>query len=352
MSAYGRIRGLLSRKKLDGFLISELVNIRYLTGFAGSSAALYIGKGETLFFTDFRYRTECESLLKNEELMIIRDDLLKGVNKTLRARGVRRVGFEYGASYRTFDILRKEFELESLKDVVEQIRERKDQEEMRNIGTAVARAEDAFMEIKGSIRAGVKELKIALLLEERLKRKGCKVLPFDIIVASGKNAALPHAKVSEKKIDHGDLVVVDWGAECEGYMSDMTRTFLIRGGEKTAVKKKIYRTVLRANRKGLECVHAGARCKDVDERVRSVIRDGGFGEHFGHATGHGVGLRVHEKPSLSQRSKEVLRPGMVITVEPGIYIPEVGGVRIEDMMHVSNGTSRRLTSLPKSLEIL
>jgi len=352
MNAYEKIRSLLSRKKLDGILITDLVNIRYLTGFNGSSAALFVGKAETMFFTDFRYKTECESLLNDEDLVIVRDDLLKEAVRVLRAKGVRRLGFEYGSSYRTFDVLRKGFELEGLKDSIERIREQKDRKEVDSIRTAVARAEESFSEIRKWIGVGSKERKVALLLEERLKRKGCRVLPFDIIVASGKNAALPHAKASEKKIEPGDLVVVDWGGECDGYMSDMTRTVLIKGGERAALKKKIYNTVLRANKKGLECVFSGTRCREIDECARSAIREAGFGEYFGHATGHGVGLHVHEKPSLSQRSKEVLRPGTVVTVEPGIYIPEVGGVRIEDMILVQNGTTTRLTSLPKSLEIL
>jgi len=352
MSKYKNIRRILSRKNLDGLLVTDLVNVRYLTGFPGSSAALFIGRNGTFFFTDFRYRTECESLLSEEKLVIIRDSMLKGISKILRTEGVRRIGFEYGTSYRVFDLLRKDFDLESVKDLIEKERAQKNREEIMSIRTAVARAEGAFAETKKLIRPGVKERRISLYLEERLKKAGCRSLPFDIIVASGRNAALPHAKVSEKKLDPGDLIIIDWGGECNGYMSDMTRTFLLKGGPSQGTKRKIYQTVLRANRKALEHVHEGVQCSDIDETAREVIRKSGYGEYFGHATGHGVGLNVHEKPSLSGRSKEVLKKGMVITVEPGIYIPDLGGVRIEDMMYIRNGTSQRLTSLPKSLEML
>lgn len=349
MDRYANIIRTISRKKLDGFLITDLLNIRYLTSFSGSSAALLVRTGGVTFFTDFRYQYECEGLLTSEELVIIRDDFLRGVVKHLRARGIRSLGFEYGASYRIFDSLRKSFRLKSLKDVVEDLRVAKSPWELSRIMEAVRRAEGAFRETLGWVRPGTTERKVALLLGERLRRAGCRRLPFEIIVASGRNSALPHARVSEKKIEAGDLVTIDWGAEADGYMADMTRTLLMRGA-RDPVKRKIHETVLRANRRAVAAVGTSVPCGEVDATARAVIEKAGYGEFFGHGTGHGVGLNVHEKPAVSPRSRDILAAGSVITVEPGIYIPDVGGVRIEDMVLVEKGRGKCLTSLDRGME--
>jgi Xaa-Pro aminopeptidase len=352
MDTYRTIRAMLSRKKLDGLLITDLLNIRYLTSFAGSSAALFVGvDGRNIFFTDFRYQYECEDLLDEEELVILKNDFYSGIRKKLKSLEVKNIGFEYGASYQTYDRLRKDFHLVSLKDSVERMRMQKESRELEHITLAVRRAEEAFTETKKWIRVGTKERKIALVLEERLKKAGCRQIPFDIIVASGKNSELPHAKVTEKKLESGDLVVFDWGGEAGGYMSDMSRTVLMRGPG-TGKKKKMYETVLKANEKAIEGVKPGLSCRNVDSIARNIISGEGFGEYFGHATGHGVGLNVHERPSVSPRSRDVLACGMVITVEPGIYLPGVGGVRIEDMVVVERQKGRPLTALPKGMEIL
>lgn len=348
MDRYAKIIETISRKRLDGFLITDLLNIRYLTSFSGSSAALLIGARGVTFFTDFRYQYECERLLTSEELVIVRDDFLRGVGKHLRARGVRSLGFEYGASYRLFDSLRKSFRLKSLKDLVEDLRVSKDSRELLSIREAVRRAEGAFRETLGWIRPGTRERKVALVLEERLKEAGCRRLPFEIIVASGRNSALPHARASEKKIESGDLVTIDWGAEADGYMADMTRTLLMEGAREP-VKREIHETVLRANRRAVAAVGAGIPGEEVDAAARTVIEKAGYGDFFGHGTGHGVGLNVHEKPAVSPRSRDVLAPGAVITVEPGIYIPDIGGVRIEDMVLVEKGRGKCLTSLQRGV---
>ncbi|MGE5894442.1 MAG: M24 family metallopeptidase [bacterium] len=351
MDIYRNIRESLSRKRLDGFLITDLLNIKYLTSFSGSSAALFIGRESIVFFTDFRYQYECEQLLTREELVIVRGDFLDGIRKHLKSRGARKLGFEYGASYQAYDRLRSSFQLMSLKNTVERFRIRKEREELRHIRTATKRAEHAFLESRKWIRAGTTERKVALVLEDHLKKAGCRKAPFDIIVASGRNAALPHARASEKKIEHGDLVVIDWGGEAEGYMADMTRTVLLRGSD-LGIKKRIYDIVLKANRRALESVRPGLACRDIDGTARAVIEQEGYGDFFGHGTGHGVGLNVHESPSISPRSKEVVAPGMVFTIEPGIYLPDIGGVRIEDMIAVEKDRGRLLTALPKGLEIL
>jgi len=351
MDKYKLIRERLSRKRLEGILVSNLANIRYLTGFDGSSAMLFVGLRGNFFFTDFRYKYEAAELVPGDEFIIVRTDFLREVRKTLKAAGVKRLGFEYGAQYQVFEKLNGHFELHPLKGIVEELRMIKDRAEMQSIITAVKRAERAFEKTRKWIRAGITEQKVAMLLEHNLKKEGCRRIPFDIIVASGRNSALPHARVTEKKIERGDLVIVDWGGEADGYFSDMTRTFLI-GGADLAGKKKMYQAVLRANRRAINSIEEGVPCRDVDAAARDSIAGDGYGDFFGHATGHGVGLDVHERPAVSSKSRDRIGEGVVVTVEPGIYIPDVGGVRIEDMVTVLRGKRKCLTSLPKGLEIL
>jgi Xaa-Pro aminopeptidase len=196
----------------------------------------------------------------------------------------------------------------------------------------------------------VRERTIALRLEDRLKKMGCRRIPFGIIVASGENSALPHAVATERKLAPGDLVVIDWGGEAGGYCSDMTRTLLIKGGGGTGRKRRIYNLVLEANRKAVGTVAPGVQAGRVDSAARDAIEEAGYGRCFGHALGHGVGLEVHELPRIARGRKGRLREGMVFTVEPGVYVPGLGGVRIEDMVAVGQGGAELLTTLPRGLE--
>ncbi len=339
------------RKRLGGLLVTDMLNIRYLTGFTGSTAVLFIGVKRILFFTDFRYKYEAERSLANEELVIAKSEIFQVIRKKMKLMGIKDLAFEYGAPYQVFERLKKDFNLTALKGLIEKIRMVKSRDEIWNINLAVRRAENAFSKTKKWIRTGVKESKVANVLERNLKKEGCQKIPFDIIVASGIHSALPHARVADKKIQRGDLVVIDWGGEAHGYMSDMTRTFLMRGDDLSG-KRKIYRTVLTANKRAIASVRPGEACREIDRSAREHIDSEGYGEYFGHATGHGVGLNVHEKPSISSKSSEIMTEGTVFTVEPGIYIPEVGGVRIEDMVALTNGRRKCLTALPKNLEIL
>jgi Xaa-Pro aminopeptidase len=244
---------------------------------------------------------------------------------------------------------------------VESLRVIKDDDEIRSVREAVRRAERAFLDVKPYIRPGRKEREIAFMLETRLKKRGCNRLPFDIIVASGANSAMPHAKASDKKLSPGELVVIDWGGEAEGYYSDMTRTVLLGGrgshgrrkaGRDFSREEEIYRTVHRANRKAVSSVFPGFETKGVDEAARNVIKEAGYGRFFGHGTGHGVGLEVHESPRITWARSEAIRENMVFTVEPGIYIPGLGGVRIEDMVLVKSTGPHVMTRLSRDLEIL
>lgn len=303
--------------------------------------------------TDFRYKEEAEGNIKGWDVVIEKGRRLRTLMVLLKKYGIRNLGFESTVSYEFFEGLSRSYiGLKHFRYAVERLRAVKDAAEIRLIGDAVERAEKAFLDIKPYIREGSKEKAIALMLEERLKKRGCNNLPFDIIVASGGNSALPHARASEKRLNEGDLVVIDWGGEAGGYFSDISRTFLIKGGKDIRRKKELYSRVLKANREATAAVKPGVAAKAIDEAARAVIRNAGYGRFFGHGTGHGVGLDVHELPRISGASAERLRNNMVFTIEPAIYITGLGGVRIEDMVLVTEEMPYVMTRLPKRLEII
>ena len=261
---------------------------------------------------------------------------------------MKKLGIESSVSYSFFRRLSEAgIVFRDLEGLLEKIREIKTDSEIAAIKEAVRRAEKAFLEVRPHIKAGIREHAVALRLEERLKKNGCRKAAFDIIVASGPNAALPHAKPTEKKIDPGDLVIIDWGGEADGYFSDMTRTLLVKGGEHISKKKEIYQIVLEANKRSISSVAAGIQAKKVDGAARNYIKSSGYGDCFGHGTGHGVGLQVHEAPRITWTGSVLLRENMVFTIEPGIYIPGIGGVRIEDIVVVDRDQPTVLTTLPK-----
>ena len=327
-------------------------NVRYLTGFTGSSGFLLITKAKNIFVTDFRYKEQAETEIIGWDIIIGKGERTETVSKLAKELEIRRLGFETSISYEFFRKLsRKDLLLRPLSNAVERLRAVKGVEEIRLIKEAVTRAESAFLEVKPYIRKGIKENKIAMMLEERLKKKGCSRIPFDIIVASGRNSSMPHAKPSEKRLDAGDLVVVDWAGEAGGYFSDMTRTLLIKGVD-IGKKKEIYKIVLEANKKAVSVISPDMDSKKIDNSVRDVIKKAGYGEFFGHGTGHGVGLQVHEAPHITWNKKEFIKESMVFTIEPGIYVPGLGGVRIEDMVVVGRRKAVLLTKLPRELEIV
>ena len=342
----------LESKGIDGILITHIINVRYLTGFTGSSGCVLVTKKDRIFFTDPRYAEQAKQEIKGFALMDEKEERPKEVIEQAKLLGIRTLGFESTSSYHFYrTLLRKGIKIKAVSNFTEDMRKIKDSEEVVMIRKAVARAEKAFRNTKGAIRPGVTERQVALRLEENLKKEGCYSIPFDIIVASGRNSALPHAKPTGKKIQPGDLVVVDWGGEAGGYFSDMTRSFLIKG-RNIAGKKAIYETVLQANMHAIHAAAAGVSCRMIDKVARESIRKAGYADFFGHGTGHGVGLDVHELPRISRVGRESVKPGMVFTVEPGVYIPGTGGGRIEDMLLVEKSGCTVLTALPKELEIL
>jgi len=352
-----RKKALLKKKisglKLDGLLITDLTNVRYLTGFTGSSGFLIITKEDPIFVTDFRYQEQAQFEVRGCAIHISRGERSKEIRDICSGLRIKKLGFEednvsYGA-HRT--LARTKLRLKPLSGIVESLRTVKTDAEIADIKKAVRRAEAAFRKLRPHIREGATEQKIALKFEELIKAEGCKTVPFGVIVASGPMAALPHAKPTGRRLRRGDLVVFDWGGECNGYFSDMTRTVLLNGRD-ISKQKELYYTVIEAQKRAIASIRSGLKTAFVDAAARDYIEQQGHGAHFGHGTGHGVGLAVHERPIVSWRSKEVIRNNMVFTVEPGIYVPGFGGVRIEDMVIVRQRRAEMLTSLPKRLHVI
>lgn len=348
-----KISNSLKKREIDGFLVTDINNIRYLTCFSGSSGVLLVTQRENIFVTDFRYKEQAEIEMKGWDIIIEKGDRIKTIKGLSKRTGIKRLGIESSVSYDFFKRLSdRGLKLKAFKCVIEKLRAVKDATEINSIMEAVRRAESAFLEVKPYIREGVKEREIALRLEEKLKKKGCSRIPFDIIVASGRNSAMPHARPTEKKLNKGDLLIIDWGGEADGYFSDMTRTLLIKGGDNISKKREIYQIVLEANKKAVSTILPGIESKSIDSSVRDVIKKAGYSECFGHGVGHGVGLQVHESPHITWNKKEIIKENMVFTIEPGIYVPGLGGVRIEDMIVVSKKGAILLTKLPKHLEVI
>lgn len=355
MALAERRKGMRSAlRSVDGFLITDMVNVRYLSGFTGSSGFIILSKGkgnEGVFVSDFRYALQAEREVKGLKIYIEKRPAPRAVGVLARKLGIRNLGVEDTVSVGLFNALKsRDLRLKAFRDPVRKLRAIKDAGEVASIREAVRRAEAAFLEVRPYIRAGRREREVAWRLEERLRKKGCRRIPFDIIVASGPNSALPHARAAERRMAAGDLVVVDWGGEAGGYFSDMTRTLLIRGKD-TARKREIHRLVFEAQRKAIRAVRPGVSSLKIDSAARDVIKKAGHGRHFGHGLGHGVGLEVHELPRISPARKDRVKEGMVFTVEPGVYVPGLGGVRVEDMVLVKQGGAEMLTSIPRRLDV-
>ena len=335
-------------------LIENPVNRRYLTGFASSYGHLLVTQEGAVFLTDSRYIEAAQASITAcpvEEAKAGRLRALckqQGVKKTLlestcelsRARQLRAM---LPAVY--FDLRSKKLEV-----LLRNLRACKSPREIAHIKAAQRIAEAAFEHILGKIAPGVSERELALELDFFMLRHGAEALSFDTIVAARQNGSKPHAVPGDDKLRQGDLITFDFGAVVDGYHSDMTRTVAL--GEPDTQQREIYATVLAAQEAALAVLRPGLSCKEVDAAARDVIERAGYGEHFRHGTGHGVGLEIHEEPRLSKLSCDVLKPGMVITVEPGIYLPGVCGVRIEDMAVVTEEGYQNLTKTGKELVIL
>ena len=338
----------------DVLLVSELVNLRYLTGYTGTNGLALIGPQTRTFITDFRYVEQAaEEVDASFERVRASQDLLDAVEAAL-PDGPVRLGFESAhVSVREHGLLRgllpERVSLVGIDGAVERLRAVKNADEVARIRAATELADAAFEQVLGEGFVGRTEREVALSLELAIRERGAEGPSFETIVASGPHGALPHAKPRPERIGRDQMVVVDWGARLDGYCSDCTRT--IATGQPSAVVQDVYELVLEAQLAGRAAVRAGADARAVDGVARAVIDASGHGEHFGHGLGHGVGLDIHEAPRLSQRSSDELRAGNVVTVEPGIYLPGCFGVRIEDLVVVSEDGCEVLTSVGKGLTV-
>ena len=348
-----QIQAILGNKSLKGILFFSPENIRYLTGFSGSEGYLLTGKDENLLLVDFRYITQAHGETQDCRVILI-DKGIKGVAAQISTPGWRRLGFEaQGISVALFEQLQKqlqEVELVPIKDGLERLRGLKGDDEITLIKKAVQVAEGAWKKCLGMVKPGTREDELALVLEYCMKNGGAEGVAFDIIVAAGPRAALPHAQPTKRSIEEGDVVLFDFGARYRGYCCDESCTVI--AGQATEEQKRIYTIVKDAHDKAIEQVKPGVRLAEIDAAARNHIDQAEHGEHFGHGTGHGVGLAVHEWPFVGKGSREVAEVGMVFTIEPGIYIPGWGGVRIEDMVLVTPDGCEVLTTIPKDLMIV
>ncbi|MCP3032985.1 Xaa-Pro peptidase family protein [Halobacillus sp. A1] len=350
MGKLDNLRQAFEEQQLDGLLIMSEKNRRYLANFTGSSGALLITHNKALFITDFRYTEQAAEQAVNFEIVEHKVPLHEEVATQVDKLGLKKVGFEKDhLTYGQFDMFAKKLDAELVptSGMVEKLRLIKTEDELTILKDATKIADDAFEHILSYIKPGVREIDISNELEFFMRKQGASSSSFDIIVASGYRSALPHGVASEKEIQTGELVTLDFGALYKGYCSDITRTVAV--GEISDQLKEIYDTVYHAQLKGMEGLKAGITGKEADALTRDYIKEKGYGEYFGHSTGHGIGLDVHEGPGLSFRSDVKLEPGMVVTVEPGIYVPKIGGCRIEDDTIITENGNEKLSHSTKKL---
>lgn len=355
MTRADRLAALLDERELDALLVTNLVNVRYLTGYTGSNGVALVGLDDLrCFVTDFRYVTQAEQQVHGFARRIGEQDLLDEAVAALPA-GDLRLGIEdQHMSVRTFDRLREALpasvELVPAGGGVERLRTVKDADEVARIRAAAELADAALTRTLEDGLAGRGERAVAQALEGEMRRLGAERPSFDTIVAHGAHGALPHAVPRDVEIAPGSLVTIDWGAQLDGYCSDCTRTFAV--GDPGERAREVYELVLRAQLAGLGAVRPGVSGRDADAAAREPIAAAGHGEHFGHGLGHGVGLEIHEAPRLSRTSDAALAAGQVVTVEPGVYLPGELGVRIEDLVLVTGDGCERLNGLPKDLQTI
>jgi Xaa-Pro aminopeptidase len=342
-----RLEAALGERGLDSMLVTDLTNVRYLTGFTGTNGAAICAPGVRIFLTDFRYTERAAAEVSEWDCVTLSGDWLGGIAERLSGK----VGFEDDqVSVRTLAKLEEKLadgaEPVAAGGAVEALRRVKDAEELEAIAEAAKVADAA---LRATLEAGFRgktERQVAVFFEEQVRGFGA-TLSFDTIVAAGPNGAQPHAEPGERVIGDGELIVFDMGAKLDGYCSDGTRTYAT--GDPGEEGLRVYETVLAAQAAALEAIRPGEKGEDIDAAARKVIDAAGHGEHFGHGLGHGVGLEVHEGPRLSLRSDDVLAPNEVVTVEPGVYLAGDLGVRIEDLVVVTDDALKNLSTLPKEL---
>jgi Xaa-Pro aminopeptidase len=350
-----KLREHLATTRFDALLISHLPNIRYLCGFTGSAGLLLVEEGGSVFITDVRYDTQAHDEVKGAKVVIARKAPLQALGELLGQRRRRAKGWSIGIEADHFTVAEKKrlnqllpsgLTLKDSPSIVERARMVKDEDELKLIRAAVDLGAKIFDRAVEVLRPGMKEVEVAAEMELAARRGGAEEMSFPTIIASGPRSALPHGRASEQPIKSGGFVVCDFGVILSGYCSDQTRTVWVGSVPKDA--RRSYEAVLEAQLAGIEAVRPGVAVGEVDAAARKVLRKAGLGRYFTHSTGHGVGLEIHESPRVADGQLEVLQPGMVITIEPGVYFPGKWGVRIEDMVAVTAGGCDVLTPTSKS----
>ena len=351
-----RTRRLLARLdalKLDALVTLNLKNVRWLTGYSGTAGACVISPKGCFFFTDFRYASQAKEEVRSMRRVIATKPLPEAAAEKLKFLRVKKIGFESrDVTVAAMVKMRKAAAGKWMPcDAIEKLRMIKDGAEIKTLEKNFGCLAAVFNDIGEVLRPGRREREAAADLEYRLRLRGGEKAAFDFIIASGPRAALPHGVAGDKKMKKGETVIVDWGWVLNGYHSDNTRTVFL--GKPKAKLKEIFDIVLEANQRAIAKVAPGVPLKEIDAAARDFIEAKGYGKYFGHGTGHGVGLNIHEAPGVSWRSAETAREGMVFTIEPGIYLPGLGGVRIEDVVLVTKTGCRVLTkNIPKTARSL
>lgn len=348
-----KLRKILQEQNIDGILITNEYNRRYMTGFTGTAGVAIVSQNDAVFITDFRYTEQATAQTKDYRIVQHEATLLEEIATQVKAMGIKLLGFEKDSvSYGTYELYKNviQADLVPVSGLIEKIRLIKTAQEINIIKVACEIADHAFTHILDYIKPGKTELDVSNELEFFMRQQGATQSSFDTIVASGLRSALPHGVATNKVIEKGDFVTLDFGALYNGYISDITRTVAV--GEPSEKLVEMYNTVLASQLLALEKVGPGLTGIQADAIARDYLTEKGYGEAFGHSLGHGIGLEVHEGPGLSKRSNTVLEPGMAVTIEPGVYVPGVGGVRIEDDILITESGNELLTHSTKELIIL
>lgn len=348
-----KLRALMEKAMIDAYLVTSPANIRYLTNFTGTAGMAFITLDQAFFITDFRYIEQASEQIQGMTIIQHQGDIITELLKLMESESVNVLGFEDAVmTYADYSIFEEviDAELAPASGLIEKLRERKDEGEIAIIEKACAIADEGFDHVLKMIRPGMTEIEVANQLDFYMRSLGASGTSFETIVASGTRSALPHGVASEKMIKQGDLITLDFGCVYQGYVSDITRTFAI--GDPGQQLKDIYQIVLEAQKKVLEVAQVGVTGSQLDAVARDFISEAGYGEAFGHSTGHGIGMEIHEGPNISRSNDEPLMEGNVITDEPGIYLAGLGGVRIEDDLVILAEGNRILTQSPKELIIL
>lgn len=348
------LRSKIRKSEADAVLVTKRENYMYLSGFTGSMAYLVITDSKAVLITDFRYTEQAAGQAPEYSIIQYRGSITSALKEVLEDNKIEKLAFEdFSMTVSTYTELREKLGIKGFVPfgtAIEELRQIKDEGELGTIRRAVEIADETFKYILGSIKPGITEVELAAEMEYHMKKLGAVGPSFETIVASGKRASMPHGVASEKKLETGDVITLDFGALYNGYCSDMTRTVFLGKPDKELAR--IYGIVLDAQLKSLDGVKRGRTGKEIDLIARKIIADAGFGDNFGHGLGHAVGLEIHEEPRLSMTGVTKMKDGMVVTVEPGIYVNGLGGVRIEDMVVVKGDSPLKLTSSTKEMTVI